>query len=117
MTIAWLLALLTVTPRQVHLPVERTQDKHACSIRVCALNSCYHCALQDQMVLEMRDTIKALQDDCRSLAAAITQMSVGADVTTVLQTLPPTLVQVRFESMVVDACIHIIRTHSAEAPA
>jgi hypothetical protein len=51
---------------------------------------------QDQMVLEMRDMIKALQDDCRSLAGAITQLtSPGADVGAVLQALPPTLVQVR----------------------
>jgi hypothetical protein len=50
---------------------------------------------QDQMVLEMRDMIKALQDDCRSLAGAITQLtSPGADVGAVLQVLPPTLVQV-----------------------
>jgi hypothetical protein len=47
------------------------------------------------MVLEMRDMIKALQDDCRSLAGAITQLtSPGADVGAVLQALPPTLVQV-----------------------
>jgi hypothetical protein len=52
--------------------------------------------LQDQMVLEMRDMIKALQEDCRSLAGAITQLtSPGADVGAVLQALPPTLVQVR----------------------
>ncbi|WIA18923.1 hypothetical protein OEZ85_003594 [Tetradesmus obliquus] len=50
--------------------------------------------LQDQMVLEMRDMIKALQEDCRSLAGAITQLtSPGADVRAVLQALPPTLVQ------------------------
>ncbi|WIA39218.1 hypothetical protein OEZ86_005342 [Tetradesmus obliquus] len=49
---------------------------------------------QDQMVLEMRDMIKALQEDCRSLAGAITQLtSPGADVGAVLQALPPTLVQ------------------------
>lgn len=46
------------------------------------------------MVLEMRETIKALQEDCRSLAGAIARMtSPGADVTAVLQALPPTLVQ------------------------
>lgn len=46
------------------------------------------------MVLDMRGMIKGLQEDCRSLAAAITQMSTGADMSSVLQTLPPTLVQV-----------------------
>lgn len=50
--------------------------------------------VQDQMVLEMRDMIKALQTDCRSLAAAVTQMSTGVEMSSVLQSLPPTLVQV-----------------------
>jgi hypothetical protein len=58
--------------------------------------------LQDQMVLEMRDMIKALQEDCRSLAGAITQLtSPGADVGAVLQALPPTLVQVSSVAAVV----------------
>jgi hypothetical protein len=41
--------------------------------------------------------IKTLQEDCKSLASALTQICTagpGADVSTVLQTLPPNLVQV-----------------------
>eukprot|EP00775_Hariotina_reticulata_P004387 gene4387-4641_t len=48
---------------------------------------------QDQMVLDMRGTIKMLQEDCRSLASALNQMTKGVDVEAVLQNLPPTLLQ------------------------
>jgi hypothetical protein len=47
------------------------------------------------MVLDMRGTIKMLQEDCRNLASALNQMTQGADVEAVLQNLPPTLLQVR----------------------
>jgi hypothetical protein len=49
---------------------------------------------QDAAVNEMKQMIRALQDDCRSLANAISQFSAGAELTSVLQALPPTLVQV-----------------------
>lgn len=50
--------------------------------------------LQDAVVLSLRRTIASLRQDCRSLAGAITQMSTGANVSEVLQALPPTLLQV-----------------------
>jgi hypothetical protein len=44
---------------------------------------------------DMRTLIKVLQEDCKSLASALTQIcNTGADVGSVLQTLPPNLVQV-----------------------
>lgn len=49
----------------------------------------------------MRTIIKVLQEDCKSLAGALTQMTAGADLSTVLQTLPPNLVQVSI-------CKHIV---------
>lgn len=58
-----------------------------------ALNTC----LQDHALNEMRHMIRTLQEDCKSLASALTQASAGADMATVLQTLPPNLVQVRLQ--------------------
>jgi hypothetical protein len=52
---------------------------------------------QDVQLDEMRSMIKVLQEDCKSLANALTQIcnaGAGADISSVLQTLPPTLVQV-----------------------
>jgi len=58
-----------------------------------ALLLCLHVLLQDQQLNEMRTMIKVLQEDCKSLAGALTQMTAGAELSSVLQTLPPNLVQ------------------------
>lgn len=67
---------------------------------VCATNGL---VLQDQVLNEMRRMIKVLQEDCKSLASALTQIctaGAGADISSVLQTLPPNLVNVSL------ACMH-----------
>ena len=45
------------------------------------------------MVLDLRNTVKALKQDLKNLAGALHQMSTGADVGSVLQGLPPMLLQ------------------------
>jgi hypothetical protein len=44
--------------------------------------------MQDQLVMDLKETIKALRQDMRSLAGALQQMSNGAPANNVLQTLP-----------------------------
>lgn len=43
------------------------------------------------MVLGLRQTIRELREELRTLAGALTQMRAGADVDVVLQALPPSL--------------------------
>lgn len=65
---------------------------------------------QDVQLNEMRSMIKVLQEDCKSLANALTQIcnaGAGADISSVLQTLPPTLVQVRSLTQSVVALCHL----------
>lgn len=53
--------------------------------------------LQDIQLNEMRTMIKVLQEDCKSLASALTQIcnaGAEADISSVLQALPPNLVNV-----------------------
>jgi hypothetical protein len=45
------------------------------------------------MVLDLRNTVKTLKQDLKNLAGALHQMSTGADIGSVLQGLPPMLLQ------------------------
>lgn len=65
-----------VSPR---MPLSHTIDDCVC--------------VQDQVVVDLRNTIRTLKEDVKSLAGALQQMSCGAEVTSVLQALPPTLLQ------------------------
>ena len=63
-------------------------------MHVC-VHACVWLTAQDAQLNDMRTMIKVLQEDCKSLASALTQIcNTGADVGSVLQTLPPNLVQV-----------------------
>lgn len=49
---------------------------------------CSPSCLQDQLVVDLKDTIKGLRQDMRSLAGVIQQMSNGAPIGHALQALP-----------------------------
>ncbi len=66
----------------------------ACMHYILSLRIAYLC-VQDQLVMDLRTTIKTLREDVRSLASALHQMSAGADVQAVLQQIPDSLIQVR----------------------